>query len=75
MIQTKALSYSSNPEGFISEVIDEAKVILSSSSSSKEKAKKLALSHISQAKEILSNYGRKSFYLNLLTDYILDRKK
>ena len=30
-IQTKAISYSSNPEGFISEVIEEAKVILSSS--------------------------------------------
>ena len=42
LVQTKALSYSSNPEGFISEVIDEAKVILSSSSSSKEKAEKLS---------------------------------
>ena len=42
MVQTKALSYSSNPEDFISKVIDEAKVILSSSSSSKEKAEKLS---------------------------------
>ena len=41
-IQTKAISYSSNPEGFISEVIEEAKVILSSSSSSDEKASKLS---------------------------------
>jgi phospholipid transport system substrate-binding protein len=41
-IQTKAISYSSNPEGFISEVIEEAKVILSSSSSSDEKANKLS---------------------------------
>ena len=42
-IQTKAISYSSNPEGFISEVIQEAKVILSSSSSSDEKANKLSV--------------------------------
>ena len=41
-IQTKAISYSSNPEGYISEVIEEAKVILSSSSSSDEKANKLS---------------------------------
>ena len=42
LIQTKVLSYSSDPEGFISEVIDEAKVILSGSSSSEEKADKLS---------------------------------
>ena len=41
-IQTKGISYSSNPESFISEVIEEAKVILSSSSSSDEKANKLS---------------------------------
>ena len=41
-IQTKAISYSSNPEGFISEVIEEAKIILSGSSSSDEKANKLS---------------------------------
>ena len=41
-IQTKAISYSSNPESFISEVIEEAKVILSGSSSSEQKADKLA---------------------------------
>ena len=41
-IQTKGISYSSNPESFISEVIEEAKVILSSSSSSDEKASKLS---------------------------------
>ena len=40
-----------------------------------EKAKKIASSHISQAKEILSSYGKKSYYLNSLADYILDRKK
>ena len=43
LVQTKAISYSSDPESFISEVIDEAKVILSSSSSSEEKADKLSL--------------------------------
>ena len=42
LVQTKAIPYSSDPESFISEVIDEAKVILSSSSSSDEKAKKLS---------------------------------
>ncbi len=42
LVQTKAISYSSDPESFISEVIDEAKVILSSSSSSEEKADKLS---------------------------------
>ena len=42
LVQTKAISYSSDPESFISEVIDEAKVILSSSSSSEEKAEKLS---------------------------------
>ena len=42
LIQTKALSYSSDPESFISEVIDEAKVILSGSSTAEEKAKKLS---------------------------------
>ena len=41
-IQTKVISYSSNPESFISEVIEEAKVILSSSSSPEEKANKLS---------------------------------
>mgnify|MGYP001440024755 FL=1 len=41
-IQTKGISNSLNPESFISEVIDEAKVILSSSSSSDEKANKLS---------------------------------
>ena len=42
LVQTKAISYSSDPESFISEVIDEAKVILSGSSSSDEKAEKLS---------------------------------
>ena len=41
-VQTKGISNSLNPESFISEVIDEAKVILSSSSSSDEKANKLS---------------------------------
>ena len=42
LIQTKALSYSSDPESFISEVIDEAKVVLSGSSTPEEKAEKLS---------------------------------
>ena len=42
LVQTKAISYSSDPESFISEVIDEAKVILSGSSSAEEKANKLS---------------------------------
>ena len=42
LVQTKVISYSSNPESFISEVIDEAKTILSTSSSSEEKAQKLS---------------------------------
>ena len=41
-MQTKVISYSSNPDSFISEVIDEAKTILSTSSSSEEKAQKLS---------------------------------
>ena len=41
-IQTKAIAYSSSPKDFISEIIEEAKVILSSSSSSEEKAEKLS---------------------------------
>ena len=42
LVQTKAVSYSSDPESFISEVIDQAKIILSSSASSEEKAEKLS---------------------------------
>ena len=42
LIQTKAVSNSSDPESFISEVIDQAKIILSSSASSEEKAEKLS---------------------------------
>ena len=42
LIQTKAVSNSSDPESFISEVIDQAKIILSSSASSDEKAEKLS---------------------------------
>ena len=40
--QHKALAYSSDPEKFIEEIIDEAKVILSSGSSQEIKAKKLS---------------------------------
>ena len=40
-----------------------------------EKAKKIAVTYISQAKDVLSCYGKNSYYLNLLADYILDRKK
>ena len=42
LVQTKAVSNSSDPESFISEVIDQAKIILSSSASSEEKAEKLS---------------------------------
>ena len=40
-----------------------------------QKAKTIAMNHISEAKDILSSYGRKGIYLSFLTDYILDRKK
>ena len=40
-----------------------------------DKTKKLAISYISQAKDMLASYGTKSKYLVLLTDYILNRKK
>ena len=40
--EVKAGAYSSDPEKFISEIIDEAKVILSSGSDQKTKAKKLS---------------------------------
>jgi len=40
--QYKAIAYSSDPEKFITEIIDEAKVILSSGSSQEIKAKKLS---------------------------------
>ena len=42
LVQTKAVSNSSDPESFISEVIDQAKIILSSSESSEEKEEKLS---------------------------------
>ena len=42
LVQTKVVSNSSDPESFISEVIDQAKIILSSSASSDEKAEKLS---------------------------------
>ena len=38
-VQSKAIAYSSDPEKFITEIVDEAKVILSSSSSKEIKAK------------------------------------
>jgi len=41
-VQPKAIAYSSDPEKFITEIIDEAKVILSSGSSQEIKAKKLS---------------------------------
>lgn len=41
-VQPKAIAYSSDPEKFITEIIDEAKVILSSGSSKEIKAKKLS---------------------------------
>ena len=41
-VQSKAIAYSSDPEKFITEIVDEAKVILSSGSSQEIKAKKLS---------------------------------
>tara|TARA_B100000029_G_scaffold379427_1_gene374232 strand:+ start:1577 stop:2179 length:603 start_codon:yes stop_codon:yes gene_type:complete len=41
-IQSKAIAYSSDPQKFISEIVDEAKVILNSQDSQKVKAKKLS---------------------------------
>jgi phospholipid transport system substrate-binding protein len=41
-VQPKAIAYSSDPEKFITEIVDEAKVILSSGSSQEIKAKKLS---------------------------------
>ena len=40
--QSKAMAYSSDPEKFIGEIIDEAKIILSSQDSQEAKAKKLS---------------------------------
>ncbi len=41
-VQSEAIAYSSDPEKFITEIVDDAKVILSSSSSQEIKAKKLS---------------------------------
>ena len=41
--EQKAFAYSSDPEKFIEEIIDEAKIILSSGLSQDEKAEKLTL--------------------------------
>jgi geranylgeranyl pyrophosphate synthase len=40
-----------------------------------EGAKKLAINYITEAKDIISNYGDRSIYLQMLTDYIIDRKR
>ena len=37
--------------------------------------KKLASNYITEAKDIISNYGNRGIYLQMLTDYIIDRKK
>lgn len=37
--------------------------------------KKLASNYITEAKDIISNYGDRGIYLQMLTDYIIDRKK
>ena len=41
-VQLRAIAYSSDPEKFITEIIDEAKVVLSSHDSQESKAKKLS---------------------------------
>ena len=40
-----------------------------------EGTKKLASNYISEAKDIISHYGNRGIYLQMLTDYIIDRKK
>ena len=42
-LQVKSFSYSTDPEKFIAEIVDEAKIILNSSSSKEEKAEKLSI--------------------------------
>ena len=42
ILQSSCFAYSSDPEKFISEIIDDAKVILNSTDSKEEKAKKLS---------------------------------
>ena len=42
LVQSRAIAYSSDPEKFIGEIIDEAKIILSSQDSQEVKAKKLS---------------------------------
>ena len=37
--------------------------------------KKLASNYITEAKDIISNYGDRGIYLQMLTDYIIDRQK
>jgi len=42
-LQVKSFSYSTDPEKFIAEIVDEAKIILNSSDSKEEKAEKLSI--------------------------------
>ena len=42
LLQVSCAAYSSDPKKFISEIVDEAKIILNSSLSKEEKAKKLS---------------------------------
>ena len=42
-LQVKSFSYSTDPQNFIAEIVDEAKIILNSSSSKEEKAEKLSI--------------------------------
>ena len=41
-VQSRAIAYSSDPEKFITEIVNEAKVVLSSQDSQESKAKKLS---------------------------------
>ena len=42
-MQVKSFSYSTDPQNFIAEIVDEAKIILNSSDSKEEKAEKLSI--------------------------------
>ena len=42
-LQVKSFSYSTDPQNFIAEIVDEAKIILNSSDSKEEKAEKLSI--------------------------------
>ena len=42
LLQVSCIAYSSDPKQFITEIVDEAKIVLNSNASKEEKAKKLS---------------------------------